>query len=133
MNYLLGWDHSDYQRSFAYWEKAMVLFSEAGDQRSQANVLSEIALFRVLNGDIKLAQKYLDEAALLFPLDRQIEGRGYFQITKSIIALEHGDYEQAHALLQEVIVQSEKSGNRWDYLWTQARSGHLALRKGNIP
>ena len=32
VNYFLGWDHSDYQRSFAYWEKAVVLFSEAGDQ-----------------------------------------------------------------------------------------------------
>ncbi len=112
VNYFLGFDHSDYQRSFAYWEKAVVLFSEAGDQRSQANLLCWIALYRALNGDIELAQKYLDEATMLFPLDRQIEGRGYFQIAKSIIALEHGDYEQARTLLQEVLVHSEKSGNR---------------------
>lgn len=131
-NYLLGWDHSDYPHYFAYWEKAAVLFSEAGDQRSQANILCEIALFRVLNGDIKLAQKYLDEATMLIPLDRQIEDRGYFQIIKSIIALEQGDYELAQTLLHMLLVHSEKSGNRWDYLWAQARYGHLALRQGNI-
>ena len=69
---------------------------------------------------------------MLFSVDTQIAGRGYFQETKSIIALEHGDYEQARTLMQEALVHSEKSGNRWDYLWAQARSGHLALREGNI-
>jgi predicted ATPase/DNA-binding XRE family transcriptional regulator len=131
-NYELGWDHSDYQRGFAYWEKALALFSEAGDQRSQVNLLCLIAVYRVLNGDIELAQKYLDEATMLFSVDTQIEGRGNFQVAKSIIALEHGDYEQAHTLMQEVLVHLEKSGNRIDILWTKARSGHLALREGNI-
>jgi len=132
VNYFLGFDHIDNQRYFAYWEKAAVLFSEAGDQRSQANLLSWIALYRALNGDIELAQKYLDKAMMLFPLDKKIVDRGYFKIAKSIIALEHGDYEQARTLLQEVLVHSEKSGNRFDYLWAQVRSGHLALCEGNI-
>ena len=104
MYYFLGWgDHIDYQRSFAYWEKAVALFSEAGDQRSQVNLLCLIALYRASNGDIELAQKYLDEAAMLFPLDRQIEGWVDFQHTKSIMALEQGDYEQARTLLQRGI------------------------------
>ncbi len=128
--YFLGWDHSNYQRSFDYWQKAMVLFREAGDKRSLMILLCQIALVRVVNGDIGLAQKNLDEAALLFPLNSQIEGRGYFHIAKSILALEHGDYEQAHALLQEALIYSEKSGNRSDYLWTLVRSGHLSLREG---
>jgi len=132
VNYFLGFEHIDYQHSSDYWEKAAVLFSEAGDQRSQVNLLSEIAFYRVLNGDIELAQKYLDEATMLIPLNRQIAGVGHFQVTKSIIALEHGDYKQAHILLREVLVHLEKSGNRWDYLWAKVRSGHLALREGNI-
>ena len=33
---------------------------------------------------------------------------------------------------KEVLVQSEKSGNRIDYLWVQAHYGYLALRQGNI-
>jgi len=130
--YYLGWDHSDYQRTFAYCEKAVVLFSEAGDQRSQANLLCEIALYRALNGDIELAQKYLDEATLLFPLDRKVDIWINYQVTKSIIALVHGDYEQAHALLQEVIAQSEIMGNRFEYLWAKVRFGYLALHEDNI-
>ncbi len=130
--YFFGWDHSDYQRSFDYWEKAMVLFREAGDKRSHVLLLCQIAFVRVLNGYVELAQKYLDEAELLFSVNSQIEGRGYFQITKSIIALEHGDYEQAHSLLQEALIYSEKSGNRSDYLWALVRSGHFSLREGKI-
>jgi tetratricopeptide (TPR) repeat protein len=129
--YFLGWDQIGYQRSFAYWEKAVELFSEVGDQRSQANLLSLIALYRVLNGDIGLAQEYLDKAMRLFPLDKMIVDRD-FLMARSIIALEQGNYEQAHSFLQEVLAQSEKSGNRMDYLWAQVRSGHLALHEGNI-
>jgi tetratricopeptide (TPR) repeat protein len=128
----LGFDHIDWQRSFAYREKAATLYRQVGDRRSQVNLLCLIALYRALNGDLGLAQNYLDEAAMLFPLDRQIEGWLDFKNAKSIMALEHGDYEQARTLLQEVLVQSEKSGNRTDYLWAQARCGHLALREGNI-
>jgi predicted ATPase/DNA-binding XRE family transcriptional regulator len=132
VNYLLGWDHSDYQHTFAYWEKAVVLFIEAGDQRSQANLLCEMALYRALNGDFGLAQKYLDEATILFPLDRKIDIWINYQVTKSIIALVHGDYKQAHTLLQEVITQSEILGNRFEYLWAKVRFGYLALHEDNI-
>lgn len=130
--YFLGWDHSDSQRTFANWEKAVDLFSEAGDQSSQANLLCEFALYRALNGDIELAQKHLDKATMLFPLDRKIDIWINYQVTKSIIALVHGDYERAHILLQEVITQSEKLGNRFEYLWAKVRFGYLCLHEGNI-
>jgi tetratricopeptide (TPR) repeat protein len=130
--YFLGWDHSDYQRAFAYWEKAALLYGEAGDLRSQVSILCDIALYRALNGNLELAQKYLVEATMVFPLDRKIDLWYGYLITKSIIALEQGDYEQAYDLQQEVLAHSEKSGNRFDYLWAQARFGYLALHKDNI-
>jgi predicted ATPase/DNA-binding XRE family transcriptional regulator len=130
--YFLGWDHSDYQGAFVYWEKAAFLYGEAGDLRSQVYILCEIALYRALNGNLELAQKYLDEATMIFPLDRKIDLWYGYLITKSIIALEQGDYGQAYALQQEVLAHSEKSGNRFDYLWAQARFGYLALHKDNI-
>jgi predicted ATPase/DNA-binding XRE family transcriptional regulator len=133
INYRLGWDQGHYylKRSLPYLEKALDLFSEAGDQRSQADTLCCIGNFRLLNGEIELAQEYLDEAQMLFPID-EIDMWVYFQIAKSIIALEHGDYEQAHTLLQETLVHAEKLGNRFDYMWAQVRFGYLALRQGNI-
>jgi predicted ATPase/DNA-binding XRE family transcriptional regulator len=131
-NQFLGWDRTDPQRHFEYWEKALVLFREAGDQRSQVNLLCLIALFRVLNCEIELAEKYLDEAAMLFPSDRQIESGDNFLIAKTMIALERSDYGQAHTLLQEVLDYTEKSGQRYDYLVAQVHFGVLALREGNF-
>ena len=96
------------------------------------NLLSLIALFRALNGDIEQAKIYLDKARKLFFLNEESEGWGEYQVTKSIIALEQGDYEQAHTLMEGVLLQSEKSGNRFDYLWTKARLGHLALRGNEL-
>ena len=48
INYRLGWDqdHYDLQRSLPYLEKALDLFSETGDQRSQADILCCIGNLR---------------------------------------------------------------------------------------
>jgi hypothetical protein len=68
---------------------------------------------------------------MLIPID-EIDMWAQFQTPKSIIALVHGDYEQAHTHLQKVLVHAEKLGNRFDYLAAQSRLGYLALRQGNI-
>jgi len=129
--YHLGWYHQHYQRSLGYFEKAEKLYSKAGDQRSQADLLCVIGYFRIINGEIESGQKYLDKAQLLFPID-EIVMWTYFQIAKSIVALVHGKYEQVHALLQEALVRAEKLGNRFDYMWTRVRFGYLALRQDNL-
>ena len=67
-----------------------------------------------------------------FPQSRKIDIWINYQVTKSIIALVHGDYEQARTLLQEVVAQSEILGNRFEYLWAKVRFGYLSLREGNI-
>jgi predicted ATPase/DNA-binding XRE family transcriptional regulator len=127
----LGMSHPKFQRSLPYFEKAVELFTEAGDQRYQADSLSNISYIWIRDGEIELAQKYLDEAQMLFPID-EIDMWAQFQSEKSIIALVNGDYEQAHDLLLEALAHAEKLGNRFDYLWAQVRFGYLALRQGNI-
>jgi len=133
INFRLGWDqaHFNLQHSLPYLEKARDLFTEAGDQRSQADILCCIGTLTLQNGDVELAQQYLDEAEMLYPSD-EIDMRVYFQIARSMIALVHGDYKEAHTLLQETLDHAEKLGNRFDYLWAQVRLGYLALREGNI-
>jgi hypothetical protein len=86
---------------------------------------------QLLNGEIESAQKNLDEVDRLFPI-ADIAMRVYFQIAQSMIALLHSDYEQANILLQETLVQAEKLGNRFDYMWARVRFGYLALRRGNL-
>lgn len=129
---LLGDDRSDLQRSFDYFEKAVKLFGEAGDRRSQGEFLSVIGLYRALDGDAELAQSCLDEAAKLIPLERNIYTQGYLLIAKSLIARLHGDYDEAYTLLQEAVVHFEKLGNQYERLWITVRFGSIALAKGNV-
>jgi predicted ATPase/DNA-binding XRE family transcriptional regulator len=126
---LMGWHKPDYQRSLAYFKKSVALFREAGDQRSLADSLNSISNLVLGNAEIELAQKYLDEAKLLFPMD-EIDIWTQF-LTEGIISLAQGDYEQAHTFLQEALVNAEKLGSRHDYLWAQVYLGYLALRRGN--
>lgn len=130
--YLLLGDERGDQSSFDYWDKAEKLFSEAGDWRSRAEVLSLIGHYRVLNGDIELAQKYLDEAEKLITLERHLDIKGRLQIAKSIISRLRGDYDEAYTLLQDALVHSEKLGNQFESLWIRVRLGFIALAKGNI-
>ena len=51
---------------------------------------------------------------------------------KSIIAMLRGDYEQAYALLQEMVILANELGNRMGYLWTRVHLGHVALRAGDL-
>jgi tetratricopeptide (TPR) repeat protein len=126
---LMGWHKPDYQRSLAYFKKSVALFREAGDQRSLADSLNSISNLLLGNGEIELAQKYLDEAKSLFPMD-EIDIWNQF-LTEGIISLAKGDYEQAHTFLQEALVNAEKLGSRHDYLWAQVYLCYLALRRGN--
>lgn len=98
----------------------------------QVNILCVIGLYRALNGEFGLAQRCLDKATMVFPLDRRIDLWYDYLIAKSIIALEQGDYEQAYTLQQEVLAQSEILGKRLEYLWAKVRIGHLALRMNNV-
>jgi tetratricopeptide (TPR) repeat protein len=125
-------DHRDFQRSFDHYDRAVKLFGEAGDRRFQADVLCIIGNYRALNGEIDLAQKYLDEASRLIPFERNIDIWGDLQVVKSIIALLHGDQEEACTLLQEALVQFEKLGNQIQCLWITARLGYIALAKNNV-
>jgi len=129
---LLGDDHSDLLRSYDYYDKAIKLFGEVGDRRSQAEVLGYSSQYQVLNGDIALAQKNLDEAAVLIRLERNIDIKAIIQVAKSNIAFLLGDYEEAYTLLQEALIQFEKLGNQIQCLWISVRFGYCALAKDNV-
>jgi predicted ATPase/DNA-binding SARP family transcriptional activator len=128
----LGWDRRDQQQAFANWEKAIQLYREVGDQIYLANLLSLLAQFRVLNGDIQVGEKYLDESILLWHSNKRANAWEHPKIVKSLILLIHGDYEQAYAILQEALVSAQETGNRMSYLWSRVRLGYVALRAGNL-
>ena len=131
----LGYDHPE--RQLAYWEEAVALFREAGDRNFAAGLLCLLARFRILlTGDIERAEKDLDEAVRLGLLVNKSIGIGGLWgepgFAKSIIAMLRGDYEQAYALLAEMVTLANELGNRMGYLWTRVHVGHVALRAGDL-
>jgi hypothetical protein len=49
-----------------------------------------------------------------------------------MIALQQGDYRQAHSLLREAMIHNEGLGNRMNDLWLRVRLGYVVLRMGNF-
>jgi len=130
--YIMGWDHRDFKRAFAYWEEAIKLYRQVGNLRPLANTLSILGFFLLLDGDIESAQKYLDESNMVYQkLDPKAE-KGHLLGTYGLIALMRGDYDQARAYFQENARKNKELGSRMDYLWANVRLGHVALYEGNL-
>ena len=130
--YYLGWATRNYERMFSRWEKSASLFRKVGDQVSLANVLGWLGQFRVLNGDLELAETYLDEAMVLWQSNKRANIWDNTRLVRSQIFLARGNYEQAHAILEEMMVTAEETGNRMSQLWVKLRMGYVALRSGNL-
>ena len=128
----LGWVPRDRQRRFDHWEEALALFRDVGDWRELTDLLGLVGFFRVLDGDIEIAQKYLDEETRLQSLMKKTVRGENAKTAKSLIALMRGDYEQARELLQEIATVADKLGNRESELWTHVRLGYVALHEGNL-
>jgi tetratricopeptide (TPR) repeat protein len=130
---VLGWDHSDFKRAFAYWEEAIILYRQVGHLGRLADTLSELGFFQLMNGQIDASQKCLDESSSLLQ-QLNIKGRrNHLLSAYGQIALMRGEYEQARAYFQEDAAISNVSGGRIEYLWALVRLGFAELRAGNIP
>jgi hypothetical protein len=53
-------------------------------------------------------------------------------MAKSLIVLLRGDTEQANAMLQEMLVTAEETGNTMSQFWAKLRLGYVALHSGNL-
>jgi tetratricopeptide (TPR) repeat protein len=113
---ILGWDHRDYKRAFAYWEEAITLFRQVEAHGSLADTLSMLGYYLLMDGQLDDAQKCLDESNLLFQ-QLNFKGSGnHLLSTYGQIALGRGDYEQARAYFQEDARVGNELGSRIQYL-----------------
>ncbi len=128
----LGWNYHDLPQRFVYWEKAIALYREVGDQLTLANLLGLHGQFLVLHGDFELGEQCVEEALRLWEANRRASVWDSPRITQSLIASMKGDYEQAEAVLREVMVYAQERGNWMSQLWVQLRLGHVLLRAGNL-
>ncbi|HVF24388.1 MAG TPA: helix-turn-helix domain-containing protein [Anaerolineales bacterium] len=126
---MLGWDQRDPRRGREHWEEAIVLFRQIGDWRFLAHTLGILGFTVLSNGDLKAAEKFLDEAYEINQKINNIEIE--FVLTgKGILCMLRGEYDQARTFLQKNIEHHEKTGDRMGYLWGRARLGYIALREG---
>jgi tetratricopeptide (TPR) repeat protein len=128
----LGWGYSEPEVKFGYWEKAIRLYRETGDHIQLANLLGLFGQFKVMNGEIETGEKHLDEALELWRSNKKANVWENPKIAKSLIALIYGRYEEAQAILEEVLHSSEQSGNRMAVLWAKVRMGYVAFHAGNM-
>jgi tetratricopeptide (TPR) repeat protein len=128
----LGWDRRDVGQAFKYWEEAIQLYREVGDLISLANLLSLLAQFRVLYGDIEVGEKYLEESIRLWESNKRANVWEHPKVVKSMILQLRGDYEQAYAVLQEALAGALETGNRMSQLWLRVRLGYVALSAGTV-
>jgi predicted ATPase/DNA-binding XRE family transcriptional regulator len=127
-----GSGRHDHQHTWAAGEEALALFREVGDWHEITDLLGLMSWFRVLHGDIDLAQKYLEEATRLEALSNKSIIWENAKTAKSLIALLRGDYAQARSVLEEIVTRAEEKGNRFEYLWARVRLGYVTLREGNL-
>jgi tetratricopeptide (TPR) repeat protein len=130
--YYLGWGYTDFLRRFDYWETAILLYRETGDQIALANILGLLAQFRVQNGDIELAETFMEEAMKFWEANERANIWGNPKIAKSMIHSLRCEYEQASALLQDIIATAQETGNSMSQLWAEVRLGNVALKAGNL-
>jgi len=128
----LGWATRNYERMFSRWEKSAALFRKVGDQVSLANVLGWLGQFRLLNGDLEIAEAYLDEAIVLWKSNPRANIWDNTRLVKSQIFLLRGNFEQARAILEDIMITAEETGNRMSQLWVKLRMAYVALRSGNL-
>jgi len=129
----IGWNHiRSWDERLGYWERAIPLFRQTGDWHSLANLLSSAGNAALLNGNLELAQTYLDEATLLNHQLKDKEAKAMLLYARGQVAMRRGDYEQAHRDLQEELDLTEELGIRMHLFWCRTHLGYLALCEGNL-
>lgn len=127
----LGFNSNGEER-LAYWEQAITLFRQTGDWYSLANMLSSAGNAALLNGNLELAQNYLDEATLLNYQLKDKEAKAILLGTRAQLSIRQGNYSQAHKDLQEWLDITEELGARMLSLWCRTHVGYLALHEGHL-
>jgi predicted ATPase/DNA-binding XRE family transcriptional regulator len=125
----LGWLGKDWA---FYWKEAVTLLRKQGDLRLLQDVLGPLGWCEVMNGDIESAQKNLDEASQLSRASKLRRSMGHVLRGLSRIETLKGNFEKAHALVEEDVDTTMKLGHRMDYLWNRALLGHLSVPQGKF-
>jgi tetratricopeptide (TPR) repeat protein len=127
----MGW-RNNYQRSVSIFEKAVKLFKKVGDLESATENMLNLVMRHMINSNLQLAQKRLDEVVKISQNLNSKELKAEILHNSGCIALIRGDYEKANSNLLEAMAIAQELGHRTTFLWTYVRLGYVALREGNL-
>lgn len=127
----MGW-RNNYQRSVSVFEKAVKLFKKVGDLESATENMLNLVMRHMINSNLQLAQKRLDEVVKISQNLNSKELKAEILHNSGCIALIRGDYEKANSNLLEAMAIAQELGHRTTFLWTYVRLGYVALREGNL-
>jgi len=114
-------------------EEALALARERGDAITMGGALDNLGSLATDLGNFPRARAWLEES---FEIQLPLGAPGYiYTLTYlSKLGMYEGNYVEARAYCDEVRAMSEKVGMTmgWQYLWSLANSGYIALQEGNL-
>jgi tetratricopeptide (TPR) repeat protein len=127
----LGWCYSGSARFF-FWEQAIVLFRQSRDWHSLAGLLATSGTFVMLDGDIELAKRKLDEATQLNHELNDSVVKTYLLDAYGRMAIILGKYSQAREYYLQSLEVTYELGDDIETLWCQTFLGYIALYEGKL-
>lgn len=114
-------------------EEALALARERGDAITMAGALDNLGTLAMDLGNFPQAHARLEES---LELQLPLGAPGYMSTLRYLgeLAMYEGNLTAARAYYDEVCAMSRKAGmmKTWQYLWSLAKLGYIALREGDI-
>jgi DNA-binding CsgD family transcriptional regulator len=115
------------EKAEPYFEEALSIFEELGDQSGIADMLLQLGWAAMRVGDYPLADRRLNESLPLFQELGETRLIGFALSGLGELAIRQGRYEQAATLLEESLALRREIGERWSIAASLGSLGWAAM------
>ncbi len=128
--YALGITVQDYAEARRYYEQALAIRQEIGDQAGQTYIYNNLAVIYWSLGVYRKALEYQEQAIEIQREMQEIGSLSYSLEGLGRILLDLGEYTRAQQVLEEGRALSSESGDRWIESLYWMMLGRVALARG---
>jgi non-specific serine/threonine protein kinase len=117
----------DYEKAPAYFEEALSIFRDLGEERGMADMLMQLGWAAMRQGDYPAAHDYLQEC---LPMFRKLSGMvhlGFILSGLGELAIRQNDFGEAQRWLTESLDLRRELGDPWGLAASLGSLGWLAL------
>jgi len=123
----------DYDGAFALFEEARRVYSQLGDDKGVAAMLSALGTNRRLSGDLDAGRSWLEQAAHAYRVLQDRAGIAGALSNLADVANAQGDYLFARKLLGEALALFRQLGDSGGLAWSFNRLGDVAFYEADWP